>query len=342
MDVKWVVNITSAPLKGALEDDDLRGEGRWERLITRGLLRTGDPVGATRDVWGGDSGTPYWLGHVTNLSDCALVTIYGSLACAPDGAGLYLLQFFSVMNEPIANEIRGLMARNGRGRVFITHSYPSDGCDEVPGDLRDRVALLPVPVGDVMGGDATQRTVHFSPSRNTMHDLFADGGAMLDFVRRALERDPRLSFEAVSGPYESNGRQAILDHPLMRCLDGVRNRVAVHPPLTGAEVQVIYARTRLVVVPCGYGGPPIESARHGIPVIAQERDCSLFSAKCTPGFPELPRVGPDGSLVSILERLLYDTDYARRVGDAGRRYVSEHYSQVAFGQATQDILRRIT
>lgn len=338
MDVRFCVNITTAPLAGTLEDDDLRGEGRWERLITRGLLRAGFAVGATRAVWGGDSGTPLWQGEINDMSDCAYLGIYGGPP--PPGARIYMLQFFSVMDARIADEIRSLMAQVGRGNVFITHSYPSDGCDNVPVDLRDRVARLPMPVFDPVASDAAEKTVLFNPSRNTLSSLFA-GDGVLQWVRRALDRDPRLTFETVSGPYESNDASVMLAHPLFRDLFGdIMHRVTVHPPLHAAQVQDIYARTRLVVVASGYGGPPLESARYGIPVIALERDCSLFTAPFTPGFPELPRLRADGSLVEILDRLLADPSYARRVGDACRRYVGEHYSWLALGRAVRGILNR--
>ncbi len=337
--MKFCINITSGPLLGALEDDDLRGEGRWERLIARGLVRTGELVGSRLSKWSGD--TPNWVGQITDLSDCAYITIYGGLSSVPDGARVYLLQFFSVMNAPIAEEIRGIIARNPQSRVFVTHSYPSDGCDQVAPDLRDRVALLPLPVADPMSGDPTTKTVLFHSSRDTLKSLTADGGEMLRFVRRALDRDASLTFETVSGPYETNDAQAIRAHPLFRAaLDGIWDRVTVHPPLTAKEVQAIYARTRLVVCPSGYGGPPLESARYGIPVIALERDCSLYTAPYTPGFPELPRLNANGTLVEILTRLLYDTDYARRVGNACQRYVAEHYGQAAFERALRSLLDR--
>lgn len=337
--MKFCVNITSGPLAGTLEDDNLRGEGRWERQVARGLVRTGEPVGTPLPKWGGDS--PNWIGHITDLSDCAYVTIYGGLERIPTGASAYLLQFFSVANAPIEEELRVLMGRVGRRHVFVTHSYPSDGCDEIAEDLRDRVALLPPPIEDPVVGDATEKTVLFHPSRNTMESLFSDGGEMLRFVRRALLKNSRLTFETVSGTYDYSGERIWSQPGFEEALGDLRSRVTVHPALTGPRVGEVYARTRLVVCPSGYGGPPLESARYGVPVIAMERDCSLYSAPYTPGFPELPRLGVDGTLVSILERLLDDAEYARRVGDAGRRYVAEHYGQAAFERALGGILERL-
>lgn len=308
--------------------------------MARGLLSLGNLVGAPRPTWVGDSSC--WIDSIEDISDCVYITIYGGLSSIQCSARVYFLQFFSVANAPIEEEILGLMARVGRNRVFITHSYPSDGCDLVSMDLRDRVALLPTPVAEPVSGDSTEKTVLFHPSRNTLHSLISDGGQMLNFVRRALRRDPCLTFETVSGTYESYNAQAIWALPSFRdAFDDLRSQVVVHPPLNYIEMQRVYARTRLVVCPSGYGGPPLESARHGIPVIALERDCSLFTATYTPGFPELPRLKADGTLVEILERLLYDPVYARCVGDAGRRYVAEHFGYAAFGRALHGILEHL-
>lgn len=331
--MRYCINITSGPLTGTLEDDNLRGEGRWERMMARGLLATGEPVGTPLPKWAGDS--PNWIGHIENLSDCAYITIYGGLETLPRTARVYMLQFFSAPNEPIIEEFRKIIAFAGRHNVWLMHSYLSDGCfDNLPDDLRDRAAWWPLPVADPVDGDATEKTVLFNPSRYSLGIT----GEMVDFVRRALERDPRLTFEMVSGTYLSESAEAIWAHPVFAAaFDHLRHRVVVHPPLCGPEVQRIYARTRLVVCPSGYGGPPVESARYGIPVIALERDCSFYTARYTPGFPELPRLNVDGTLAEILDRLLYDTPYARRVGDACRRYVAEHFSYAAFAR----VLRRI-
>lgn len=334
--MKYCINITSGTLAGTLEDDDLRGEGRWERMVARGLVNMNVPVGTRLPKWGGDS--PNWIGHVKDFSDCAYITIYGGLNSFPSDAHAYLFQFFSAPNAPIEEEIRGVMARSGRRNVFLTHSYPSDGCfDRLSEDLRDRAAWLPVPVPDVSEGDPTANTVLFHPSRG----LSPDSADVLWFVRRALDRDPRLTFEALAGTYYSEELELSWQHPLFReIFEDVRDRVTVHPPIGHAEVQRIYARARLVVCPCGYGGPPLESARCGLPVIALERDCSLYSAAYTPGFPELPRLRVHGNMVEILDRLLYDQPYARRVGDACRRHVAEHFSYAAFQRALRGILAR--
>ena len=332
----YVINITSGPLAGTLEDDDLHGEGRWERMVTRGLLSTGEPVGTPSPKWHGDS--PNWIGHIEDLTGCTYITIYGGLETIPRSARVYLFQFFSAPNAPIEDEIRCVMSFAGRSNVFLTHSYPSDGCfDRLPDDLRDRAARLPMPVPDVTMGDPTENTVLFYPSRS----LPPDSESVLRFVRRAMDRDSRLTFEAITGTYYTTACELSWNHPLFRDIfDSVRDRVTLHPSVSHAEMQKIYARTRLIVCPCGYGGPPLESARCGLPVIALERDCSLYTARYTPGFPDLPRIGAGESLVEILERLLYDIPYARRVGNACRRYVAENFSYAAFDRSLRGILAR--
>jgi hypothetical protein len=335
--MKYCINITSGPLAGTLEDDDLRGEGRWERMVARGLINAGVQVGTPLQKWKGDA--PNWIGAIEDLSDSVYITIYPGLVRLPRTARIYILQFFSPPDAAIHEEIRQIISFAGHRNVLITHSYPSDGAvNGLPEDLRDRTALLPVPVPPPIAGDATERTVLFHPSRHSFHSLFGDGGEILGFVRRALLRNSQLTFETVSGTYETNHAQLIREHPLFAAaLGDLADRVTVHPPLGHREVQAIYARTRLVICPSGYGGPPIESARHGIPVVALERDCSLYSAPYTPGFAELPRLGAEQTLVAILDRLLYDSNYARRVGDAGRHYVAEHYGQAAFEAALKAI-----
>lgn len=336
--MRYCINITSGPLAGALEDDNLRGEGRWERLVARGLLSTGEPVGTPLPKWAGDS--PNWIGHIEDLSDCAYLTIYGGLASIPRTARIYLLQFFSAPNEPIEEEIREVIRFAGHRNVWLTHSYQSDGCfDRLPEDLRDRAAWLPLPIPDVVDGDPTENSVLFFPSRNSTHDFTEDGGETLRFVRRALQKDSRLTFEMVSGTADADSTQSIWAHPIfLEAFDDLRHRVTVYPQVGNTGMQKIYARTRLVVCASSYGGPPLESARFGIPVIARERDCSLYRAQYTPGFPELPRLHVDGSLAAILEKLLYDRDYARLVGNACRRYVAENFSLDAFRRALRGIL----
>ena len=334
--MRYCINITSGALAGTLEDDDLRGEGRWERLVARGLISTGEQVGTPSLKWQGDA--PNWIGYITDLSDCAYITIYGGLETLPRSARVYLFQFFSAPNAPIEEEIRTVMRFAGRSNVFLTHSYPSDGCfDRLPEDLRDRTALLPMPVPDVIANDPTENTVLFYPSRS----LPPDSEALLRFIRQAMDRDSRLTFESITSTYYSEACELSWKHPLFcEIFDSVRARVTLHPSISHAEVQKIYARTRLVVCPCGYGGPPLESARCGLPVIALERDCSLYSAPYTAGFPELPRLGVGKSLIEMLERLLYDIHYARAVGNACRRYVAEHFSHAAFGRALDSIMAR--
>lgn len=339
--MKFCVNITSGALAGTLEDNDLRGEGRWERLVARGLLNAGHQVGTPQPKWGGDSAAgDRWLGHIEDPHDSIYVTIYGGPSCLPQRARAYLLHFFSGPNAPIEAEFRELIARVGRNRVFFTSSYPSAGTfDKLAPDLRDRVAHLPMPVPDPTSGDPTDNTVLFYPSRL----VDKDGPELLRFVRRALDKDASLTFEALATTYSTPACELRWEHPLFRSLfDGVRSRVTLHQSMSHAEVQKIYARTRLVVCSSGYGGPPLESARCGLPVVAYERDCSLYSAAYTPGFPQLPRLGGGRKLVDILERLLFNKSYAREVGDACRRYVAEHYSAAALGRAVQKIEERIS
>lgn len=337
-----VVNLTSGPLAGTLEDDDLRGEGRWERRVIRGLLDCGFPVGSSLPKWGGDS--PNWLGHITDLSDSVYLTIYGG--SYPPGelwnrlprARAYIFQFFSAPDEPIEREFRQVIEYAGRNRVVLTHSYPSDRCwHRLASDLHDRTAWLPMPVPEVVAGDPTENTVLFYSSRNMTYDLRDNNTGALRWVRQALLRDPVLTFEAISA--RSATDPSLWEHPVFSALFGdLRDRVTVHLSISYAEVQKIYARTRLVVCPSTYGGPPLESARYGIPVLASEHDCSLYSAPSTPGFPELPRVTGCNPIETHLERLLLDTPYARLVGEATRRYALDHFSNVAFGRAMNGIL----
>lgn len=333
---KFCINITSSPLKGALEDDNLRGEGRWERLVARGLLSTGEPVGTPQPKWAGDAVN--WVGHIEDISECAYVAIYGG----PEQpvAHTYLFQFFSAPNARIEGEIRDLMRRVGHRRVFLTQSYPSaQTYARLAEDLLDRTAWLPMPVPDPTDGDHTQNTVLFFPARNIADSIKADNGEVLRFVRRALEKDERLTFECLSACNDPS--EDLWAMPAFSSTLGhLRHRVAVHCGIEHRQVQEIYARSRLVVCPAGYGGPPLESARVGLPVIALERDCSLYSAPYTPAFWELPRLGDKRRLVDILDHLLYDPGYSRRVGDACRRYVAEKFSCTAYRQALRAVLER--
>jgi glycosyltransferase involved in cell wall biosynthesis len=126
---------------------------------------------------------------------------------------------------------------------------------------------------------------------------------------------------------------------------GVGDRVAFLGPQTGDEVQMAYERCSLVALPCRVAD---DGDRDGVPVVLLEALARALPVVTTDvvGIPEVVRDRATGLLVpqddpeavaAAIRELLDDRDLARRLGEAGRRFVREARSP----EASVEAMRRV-
>lgn len=282
--MKYAVDILTKAA-GALEDDNLKGERRWERQAARALLDAGREVGAPRDSWDRPD-TSRWLGTVGDLSGHALVTQAdpGTVRYRP-GAEAFITNIFSGMIDSGEAEIRRAVQEMGRERVALTHGFQVHVPPKrLPPDLHDLIHWLPVP--------AVPR-VHFD------HEPFANKTllwaaraisfrminpipsilSLLDWIRETLRADPGLIFEVMACEERMSQEEADRYVWGFRAFEeafrDMKSQIRIHPSIGWSDVQTIFARTKLMVNdPTAFGGPPIEAASFGIPVAGTA--CSLF------------------------------------------------------------------
>lgn len=154
-----------------------------------------------------------------------------------------------------------------------------------------------------------------------------------EYVLRALpgllSAFPHLTYDVVG---DGGGRPAL--ERLAADL-GVTQAVRFHGIVSEAELLGLYGRASVFIMPSareGFGFVFLEAMAHGLPVIGGNRDAT----------PEVVVNGETGLLVEPASvdqitqaagQLLADADLRRRMGQAGRRRVEEHFSYGRF-QAT--------
>ncbi len=372
--MKFCVDIqTRAP--GALEDDNLKGERRWERQAARALLNAGRQVGSIHDSWGSPD-TSLWLGRIGNLSGHTLITQAdpGNVRYKP-GAEAFVSNVFCGLAPEAEAEVYRAVSEMGRERVFLTHSFQVHvALKRLPEDLHDRIRWLPAPAVPCVRRDIdtfknkmflwSARAISFRMI-NPLPSILN----LLEWIRGCLKADPELRFEVLASEERMNQDEA--DRyvwgfpPFAAAFQDVRSQVTIHPSISWSEVQKIFARTKLIVNdPTAFGGPPIEAASFGIPVPGVP--CSSFHTTTPdealwreakgyidlrPAFPEFVSVGDNYrggggrcglvdpcTLVDILDQWNKDGDEYRRIGEGYRSFVEKTYTYAAFVRHLDAIL----
>jgi glycosyltransferase involved in cell wall biosynthesis len=171
----------------------------------------------------------------------------------------------------------------------------------------------------------------------------SDGPPTILFVGRLVERKGVAHvIEAVALLKDPSVRLVIVgDGPERRRLEdaalclGIADRVEFRGKIPATELQEAYAGARAFVLPSvfdsrgdteGLGVVALEAMNHGTPVVASRIG----------GIPDVVEDGVTGLLVppgdatalaAALRRVLDEPDLARRLGEAGRRRLHEHFSQ---------------
>jgi hypothetical protein len=365
--VKYAVDILTKA-EGSLEDDNLKGERRWERQAARALLDAGREVGAPRDSWDRPD-TSRWLGTVGDLSGYALITHGdpGTVRYRP-GAEAFISNVFCGLTAEAEAEIRRAVAELGRRRVALTHSFQLNvALKRLPPDLHDLIHWVPVPAVASVNWDSdpfnnkvllwSTRAISFRLIRPLQSIL-----DLLDWIRQRLVEDRDLRFEVLASEERMNQEEAdrwVWGFPAFEeAFRDVRGQVVIHPSIHWSEVQKVFSRTKMIVNdPVAFGGPAIEAASFGIPFVG--RAFSSFhvtdpasarwpgaddAGESRPAFPEFVEVGcvaagvgGAGSatlsyprFVDQLDVWFRDGEAYRRAGNAYRRYVDATYTNAAF------------
>lgn len=351
--MRYIVDMRETA-NGSLDDDNLKGERRWERHVIGALLSAGRQVASSHADWTRPS-TALWQGVTGDFFGAVFIAEadpeHVRYRSRPDA---FISNAFSVMTPNAEAEIRGAISELGRQRVVLTHSFPAHIPQKrLSPDLHDLIRWLPAPAVPYVHWDYNgfaQKTLLWSGRAihlYLMPPVFKPVTDLLDWIRACLLADRELTFEILLG--EERVDQAAADHWVWRfpafetVFRDLRNRVVVHTSRTWQEVQAIYARTKLCVnAAMKFGGPPIEAASFGIPV-AGTSTVSVFhmadasaaepSHTATPAFPEYVAVSEDSGnhrLVDQLDLWYRDEVEYRRIGNAYRKFVDETYTYAAF------------
>lgn len=133
------------------------------------------------------------------------------------------------------------------------------------------------------------------------------------------------------------------DRPRLEALAaeaGVRDRVVFAGTKTDEELAGYYAACDVFVMPSwgeGFGVVFLEAMSHGKPVVAANHGgAPEVVVEGSTGF--LVEYGDLGALTSRLVGLLGDEGLRRRMGDAGRRRVEQHYTFERFRSRLENLL----
>lgn len=273
--MRYTVDIQTRA-EGSLEGDNLKGERRWERQAARALLDAGREVGSVSDSWARPD-SPRWQG-ACGWAGRTLITQAdpGNVRYKP-GAAFFLSNVFCGLDTHAEGEIYNAIRDMGRERVFLTHSFQVHvALKRLPAELHDRIRWLPAPAVPRVRRDIdtfANRTLLWSARAISfrMNNPLQSIINLLDWIRETLRADPGLTFEVLAS--EERMDQAAADAyvwgfpTFAAALSDVRSQVKIHPSISWAAVQDVFARTKLVVNdPTAFGGPPIEAASLGIPV----------------------------------------------------------------------------
>lgn len=156
------------------------------------------------------------------------------------------------------------------------------------------------------------------------------------------------AFAQIADRHEGTRLVVAGDGPEAQTLSGLQrrlgaDRVRLLGKVAQSEVQSLFARARVVVVPSIYteGAPttPIEAALVGRPVIVSTEP-GLREFVDESGGGEVVAAGSVAALADSLDRLLSDPALAVRLADSGRRYAEQQRTTTAIVPTIRAIYER--
>ena len=236
-------------------------------------------------------------------------------------------------------------ALTGADRILSVSSYTADVIVDLHGARRDRITVVPNPLGSefVAGADAFRRSgCEPQPSDilsvARLNRIDAEKG--IETLIRAVGRlaQPARLLCTIIGEGEDRPRLQALAADL-----GLAETVRFTGALPDHELHAYLAGARVFALPSrkeGFGIVFLEAMHYGVPVVAGAHGGALeVVAHEENGL--LVQYGDVDGLAAALERLLTDEETAAAMGRTGRRIVAERFGEAAFAHAVHDLLDQL-
>ena len=335
-----------------LKEGNLRGEPRWERQVLESLYESDMFEVFTRGFkW---DNAP--MVTKKQAADTVLIIqdFQPAVIKSMKWAGVVVNLFAEPWKEHLG-EVAQLREEYG-DRLIFTYGFPkihySKECLFHQSVGKENLTLLPVPaVPYIYRENNFDKKILLMPYRMLLNSLNVGVGCVsinntLSWLGDILEEFDDYKVNFISGytvaeatetrMYESLGNVAG-----NKKLLNYRNRVKIYNSLPWSGVLDIYKETKVMCHHAiNYGGPPMESAMHGVPFVGHSLDANDASfntgplALC-PNFLGVPTI--EDSL-PILDKLIKNREYYTLIGNSYRDYVEKTYSYTAFADNLMCIL----
>jgi len=347
-----MINITVAlrdPAPINLKEGNLRGEPRWERQALEALYQSGlFNVNTLMNKWDKVSEV-----HQGNASSSVLLI----QDFQPDIINKYIWKgiIVNLFSEPwLENvpKVLDLYKTYGKKIVF-TYGFPKrhGGMQMLQEERvgKENLLLLPVPGAPYIYRENNfDKKVLLMPYRVLLSVLNTPEGhgsihPTLRWLGNILEEfaDYRLCF--LTGYSDKEAPLSVIEKALYSTsasnkLLQYKDRISIKHSMSWESVLNTYKGTKLMCQHAlSYGGPPIESAMHGIPFVG----CKLNEVPMGP-LSECPNflsaIAPEET-IPYLDRLIRDREYYTFIGDSYRSYVEQTYTYEKFVAALINILK---
>lgn len=352
------VTYTTTWIEDDISGGNLIGEGRWERNILDALIRDGRDVyvvpwnntgiyepGSPR-IWKSPKMKPANLHDYNELSSIEDTLFLGHSPCSrldiPVPAKYYVLQFFNGPDGSASSEFKTLLSKSP---ALVTYNFPRRAAQYEMGFGAENTFCIHGPaVPQVYSGTNNFKAPYLLWISKVLWAWAHDGKMVpiltkiFEWCASALKKDPALKLGFLLGVVGPLKNKTELEEwfwlqKFSAPLVSVKSQVEFFHAVPWNMVDTILKQTRLIVHPwLGFGGPPYETAAHGIPMILCESGHPFQGQNQQPLFPEVISVSSqyDSSFIKKLDQLFTDEQFYIKIGSAYRAFVNNNGSYAAY------------
>ena len=348
------------PIETHLHSGNLRSEPRCERLVLEALSKCDwvTDLYTTGCLWvNGKQFTSKYRGSIAREQQADTVLIMQDWGWLPaeHNYKAYIVGIFAAPHSSHKQGLDRLSVLYGKRFVFTCGSPSLFRNEKYKDSLKtfsQPLYLLPEPriVGSKYIDCFNNKTILFP--RRLIFINMVTGSPYMRWALRKLREDSSLNIRVLTGCLENevndigiNGSYRVLteinryfwENENTKPYYDLRARVKIEYGLGWDSVLSIYATSKLLADAFVYwGGPPLEASMHGVPFVGTSKeegalcDCAEYL------------VGRNEEEVcSILDRLLVDKDFYKKIAKAYHDYAVSTYSFKAYGDNLFNIIEKM-